>query len=314
MAKLFNRYLSVNLLGLEFGSHWQFGRVIDVPHTIKFDCEHRITQYPNEATVTIYNLSRDNQKKLTEKDVESTDIEVTAGYWPPDGAPDYGVIFKGKVRHVEVSRLPDMVTVATRIYCGDADDGYQWGNVNKTFPKGGNDPETIATEAVDQMIAKDSSIFLKLMEFELSEPEPRATTIHQSSKDVLNDISRRHDMHWQIQDGGFEMYPKKQTADPTVVGVISKDTGMVGTPKITDVGVNVTTLLMHRLRPGRLVELKSDSAMSLGVGLANGHFRIERVKFSGSNDPNESFYSILDCRRYEGETQRNRYRAAGQGG
>lgn len=315
---LFNRHCLVRFpdLGLEFGGHIEWGRNILFPHIIEFQVEHKIVQYPNEARVRILNISRDKQQQLTADEVENTPIEIEAGYWPPDGAPNIDIIFIGKVRSVEVYRLSDMTTIVTEIACGDGDEGYQWARMNKTFLKGENDAKTITEEAVNQLIETDQSIFLSLIDFgeQEPEPEPRATTVHQKATDTLNDISRRYDMHWQIQDGGFEMFPKSNVAFDQVLYEINKDTGMVGTPRITDVGVNVVTLLLPRLRPGRVVDVRSDTTRSLSVGLVNGLYRIEKVNFSGTLGGKNPFYAQLECRKYEGEVYRNAYRAAGEGG
>ncbi len=316
MGQLFNRYLRVDLpdINLSFGGAWKFGQTVKIPHMIECSGEHRITQYPNEATITVKNITRDNQKRLTESDVESTPVELYSGYSPPGGAEDYGIMFKGKVRHVEIYIAGDGTTFEAKIHCGDGDDGYRWGNVNKTFPKGENDPKTIITHAVEKMTEMDSSIFLDILEMDKSDPEPRATTVHQSSKDVLNDISRTNDLIWQVQDGGVQVYQKKDVASPFTEYVLNNNSGLIGSPKITDVGVNIQCLCIHKLRPGKVVELESNTAQKSGVGIANGTYRIERIKFSLSLDASKPFSFDMACRRYEDETQRNKYRAGGQGG
>ncbi|MCW1675652.1 hypothetical protein OLS47_01375 [Campylobacter jejuni] len=60
--------------------------------------------------------------------------------------------------------------------------------------------------------------------------------------------------------------------------VLSKDTGLIGKPKPTMLGVNVITFLNINLKAGGLIKLKNEKLTQF-----DGVYRIQELKHRGSN-------------------------------
>lgn len=73
--------------------------------------------------------------------------------------------------------------------------------------------------------------------------------------------------------------------------IISSQTGMVGYPELTGVGVNVKILLNTNIKCGDWITVQSSRVKD-----ANNTFQVTGVRHSGESRGNE-FYTVLECRR-----------------
>jgi len=98
---------------------------------------------------------------------------------------------------------------------------------------------------------------------------PAGTAWTGRARDALDDVVGAMLGTWSIQDGAIQIIANGSSVPDTAV-VISSTTGMRGSPKRTDRGVEVTTTLLPTVRPGRIV-----SIASLQI---SGFFRVAKVK------------------------------------
>lgn len=238
---------------------------------IVFDIDKSISSTQNTGTIEIWNLSESNRNAMGK---ELDDITLEAGYLPPQGGGNVGVIFSGQIRDVtHYKKGPDIITT---LFLGDGDKAIRSAVTSKSYKAG-----TPVKEVVDDLSKELEKEGVSRGEQKLPEnlgsfKRPYATV--GSVKRELDLLSRGFNFYWSVQNGVCEIIP----GDGFVGGIvlITPETGMVGTPTITDNGVKVTALLNPEVRPGRRVRIESKT---LEMNAANGEYRVSQCRFSGDN-------------------------------
>lgn len=279
MGYYFDRVIEINFpeLGKSFDGKWDdTGKR---PWRIEFEVVHKLTEYPNLAIIKIYNARRDTREILAE---ENTLVNIHAGYQDIQSE-----IFTGRLRlEKTLFKGTDIISV---IEAGDGDEGYQYGIFSKKYESGKNEPEKVVTD-----------ISKKLSEFDIGtdriDVPGKATKKGRSYSgritNVLNQIARETDTVWNIQDSIFSMYPKDDPIKPKPVYLLDRETGMIGVPEQTDIGINVLTNMNPYCRPGLVVVVDS-------VHFGKKNYRIETVKYVGNNYDGPH-HSNLELRELEG--------------
>ncbi|TAY66557.1 hypothetical protein ELG88_09825 [Rhizobium leguminosarum] len=245
------------------------------PHDIRieFNIDKDTSSSANSAEITIFNLSESHRNSVGK---EFDAITLEAGYIPPEGDGNVGVIFKGAVRDVEHRREgPNILTI---ISCGDGSKALRRATISKSFPKG-----TPVKDVVDELAKQIEKEGVSLGEWKFPEDVENKTfkrpyAVCGSCARELDTIGRGNGFYWNIQNETMEIVP----GDGFIGGVvlITPETGMIGTPAITDNGVRVSALLNGEVRPNRRVQLKSET---LEMNGDDGMYRVTSASYSGNN-------------------------------
>ena len=106
-----------------------------------------------------------------------------------------------------------------------------------------------------------------------------------SSKDILDKMAKDYGFEWSIQDSEVVILNEEQTLADTQAILIRADTGMIGSPTVTEIGADVVTLLNPDALPNKLIKIESASQ---DVAIQNATLRpIRRTKAEG-------LYKILE--------------------
>ncbi|MBX4889765.1 phage protein [Rhizobium bangladeshense] len=245
------------------------------PHDIRieFNIDKDTSSSPNSADITIFNLSESHRNSVGK---EFDAITLEAGYIPPEGDGNVGVIFKGAVRDVEHRREgPNILTI---ISCGDGTKALKRATISKSFPKG-----TPVKDVVDELYKQLEKEGVSRGEWKFpddveSKTFKRPYAVCGTCARELDTIGRGNGFYWNIQNETMEIVPGNGFIGGVVL--ISPETGMIGTPAITDNGVRVAALLNPDVRPNRRVQLKSDT---LEMNGDDGMYRVTSVSYSGNN-------------------------------
>lgn len=240
---------------------------------IEFNISKSISSTANTADITIYNLAESSRNGIGK---EFDAITLEAGYNPPGEAGNLGIIFKGAVRDVEHRR--EGPNIKTIISCGDGDAAFRRATISKSYPAG-TPVKTVIDDIAKEMEAKGLSRGeLKYPDALNSKTFKRPYAACGSCTRELDTIGRGNGFYWSAQNETLEIIP----ADGFVgsVAVISPETGMIGTPAITDTGIRVKALLNPEIRPNRRIQVKSQT---LEMNSQDGMFRVSAVTFSGNN-------------------------------
>jgi hypothetical protein len=94
----------------------------------------------------------------------------------------------------------------------------------------------------------------------------------------MDTIGRGNNFYWSSQNETIEIIPGDGFIGS--VAIISPQTGMIGTPAITDNGVKVAAMLNPEIRPNRRIQV---SSQTLEMNAADGMYRVSEVTYSGDN-------------------------------
>ena len=236
---------------------------LDVEFEVPFDDDME----PNEASITIYNLS-DNTIKQLKKDAE---ISIEAGY-----KGDTGVVFSGYISKVETSH--DGADRSTRIYALDDVKDHK---IESISYKGG----TKASYILEDLIGK-TGIPVAVLSIRRDHTYKDSQTV---SGDLMQAISKYAEVCGiSVYVSKGKIYARYIKEGDNLNFVVSTDTGMIGYPCLfteevkaedfveTVNGYEVEMLLQHRMCAGAIVDLKSKAG--------NGQFRVCGGQHSFSPD------------------------------
>jgi hypothetical protein len=180
------------------------------------------------------------------------------------------------VRDVEHRREgPNILTI---ISCGDGSKALRRATISKSFPKG-----TPVKDVVDELAKQIEKEGVSRGEWKFpddveSKKFKRPYAVCGSCVRELDTIGRGNGFYWNVQNETMEIVPGDGFIGDVVL--ISPETGMIGTPAITDNGVRVSALLNPGIRPNRRVQLKSET---LEMNGDDGMYRVTSASYSGNN-------------------------------
>ena len=242
---------------------------------VVFNITKSLHSYPNLAEITLYNP---NQATVSLLQTKFSEISFNAGY-----VGNVRLLFKGQIRNVFQRKIgPDRVIT---IFAGDGEQDWQNSTFNKTLS------ENIAIKQVVEEIAASFTNTLSgiLQGLDTPADKLRGQTLSGSSKDILDELAEDYGFQWSIQDGNLITVPDEQVLDQTDVVLINNSTGMIGSPTVTELGVNVTSLLNPELLPNRAFKVESAFA-----DVAIGGVQFREIKRTSGEGIYKTFQVIFD--------------------
>lgn len=239
---------------------------------ISFQVTKGISSTANTASIQLYNLTESHRNKMGK---EFDEVTIEAGYSPPSGGGNVGIIFKGNIRDVTHKR--EGANIVTTLECGDGDKALRKANINKSYPKG-TPVETVVNDAYKELekqgVKKGEFKYPDDMEKTFKRPYAACGSCSRE----LDTVGRGHKFYWNVQDGTMEIIPGDGFIGMVVL--ISPKTGMIDTPALTDNGMKVKTLLNPEIRPNRRVKVESGIVEMNADG---GIYRVSQCDYSGDN-------------------------------
>lgn len=237
---------------------------------IKFKCEKTSEGKPNTATVEVFNLSGRTRSILEAK---NTRVSLRIGYRDISE-----VVFIGNVNKCVHKR--DKVDIVTSLEVEDGGNRYRNARLEKGYPPGVNVKDVFKdlTESLGLPAGSQEG----LPDFKYS----KGLALSGLVRDQMHKLAERFKLDWSIQDETLQIIPQdKPTSEENIL--IDSSSGLVGFPSKTDKGVEFTSLIQTRLRPGRSAKL--DSIDLKGV------FKIRKVTHSGDSQRGEEFFSKVEA-------------------
>lgn len=238
---------------------------------VEFSASGDISAGQNTGTIRIFNLTSGHRNAIKR---EFDQVTLEAGYTPPSGGSNVGIILKGSIRDVIHKREgPDIVTEFT---VGDGDKAVRKSTVAKSYDENTKVEtlvEDIYKEYAKEGLAKGQWKFPENMK-----PFKRPYAMCGSAFQELNILGRSRGFYATIQNEVLEIFPGDGYLSGNVL--ISPKTGMIDTPAITDNGIKVSCLLNPAIRPGRTITVESEV---LEMNSAGSLYRVSSVDFSGCN-------------------------------
>jgi len=254
---------------------------------LNFEITKSVLSFPNIARISIYNANQDTLSALQER---YSRIVLNAGY---EG--DVRLLFKGEVRNVFQSKTgPDRVTT---IYSGDGEQSWQNATFNKTLSE-----NLSVKSAIEEVLKTFSDINIGTLQgLPDVKDKLRGQVLSGSSKDIMDSFAQEYGFTWSIQDGEIVITPDEEPLQGDEAILVKAATGMIGSPTVTEIGVDVTTLLNPRMLPNRAFKVESvNTDVSIGNlffrnikrTTGEGLFKIQEVTFRGDSRDGEWTSSV----------------------
>ena len=246
---------------------------------VMFTVTKDLVGYPNLAEISVYNLSKASRAKI-ENEFET--VVLNAGY---DGSVQ--TLFVGDIRNAASRKEgPDWITT---IFAGDGNKDFAEAYSNTAFAEG-TSVASMVNEVVKDFVNVSKNV---LSEIGLTDKTVGSTVISSDTSTALDTLGNQYNFDWSIQDGTFQIVPRDAFVSQAIK--LSKSSGLIGAPVITEIGVELNSLLAPAAAPGRLVEIVSGTAtLSLGnlffrevtVTNATGFYKILKLIHSGDTHGN----------------------------
>lgn len=245
---------------------------------INFEITKSLLSFPNVARLSLYNP---NQETLSALQQRYTRIILNAGY---EGSSR--LLFKGEVRNVFQNKQGRDRVIT--VYSGDGEQSWQNASFNKTFT------ENLSIQvAIEEVLKTFSDVTIgPIQGLPQDADKLRGQTLSGSSKDIMDMFGQEYGFNWSIQDGEITIVPDKEPLEGDEAVVVNLATGMIGSPIITERGVDVVTLLNPRFAPNRAFIVESVNAeVAIGnlffrnIKRTNGEglYKIQEVTFQGDS-------------------------------
>lgn len=266
---------------------------INIPNALSIE-KLRISFYiekdwwgmPNQAKISIYNLSPTSRAKIEK---EYTKIAVNAGY---EGS--VSLIFTGDIINVFHSKRE--TDVITEIYASDGGFAYKNSFFNQTLFPG------ISREQTIRKVAESFGLSIGQIE---GIPEGNSSlagqTLSMPSKDLMNELADENNANWSVQNGQIQTVAKDGYL-PGEVLTVSPITGMIGSPIITVMGANAKILLDPKVHVGRRFKIEA-AYPNVALGdyyfpditplSGTGTYRITKVTHTGDTHA-DPWYSLIE--------------------
>ena len=272
MARQFKRAYSLTILPVDSDA-----KVI-TDLRVNFEITKSIMAFPNLCRLEIINPNSDTISLLQKK---YTKIVLNAGY---EG--DIRLLFKGEVRNIFNFKAGIDRTVT--IYAGDGEKDWQNSTFNKTF----SDNVSIQS-AISEVLKSFKGLTVgSVSGFPDVADKLRGQTLSGSSKTIMDGFAEEYGFDWSIQDGEIVITPEELPLEGEEAVLVNPLTGMIGSPTITIIGADVTTLLNPRMLPNKVFKIESTGAdVQLGNLFfkdvkrtsAGGTYKIQEVIFKGDS-------------------------------
>lgn len=237
--------------------------VIDGGLTISFDITKTITSEPNEATISVVNLSQSTRNLITEKKYNR--ILLNAGY-----GDDLRTLFVGYID--DVNNRKEGVDTTTAMTCTDGSIDYRNSRTAKTIAAGSTDKDIVNEVMKDMPNTKAGT-----QEIPKAQRLPRGKVLVGNSRDILKAVAKNQNADWSIQDDKLVILPKTSALANNEGFLIAENSGMIGSPQKTSDGLEVRCYLNNLLRVGQLVRIESR------IKEYSGDFKIKQLQMRGSN-------------------------------
>lgn len=222
---------------------------------VRFSVIQKTIQTPNTADVRIYNLS-DKTKNVLKQGGEFSRLRVSAGY---PGA--FGLIFDGTIVQVKSGRETPTDTFLDLI-AADGDIAYNFATVNTSLAAGASAKDVLAALAKSM---EPHGVTMGYAPDDLkANTSPRGRALFGMTRDHLRTLAQDNDCEWSIQNGKLTLVKNgKSLPDPALV--LSSETGMIGLPQQTQLGIAVRVLINPAMRVGARVHINNKSVQKMRI-------------------------------------------------
>ncbi|MCJ8478689.1 hypothetical protein MOO17_11670 [Escherichia coli] len=187
-------------------------------HQITFNIKKDNNKDPNQAEITIYNLSDDTVNYINRGIRNNLAVALAVGY----EGQELVMIFKGTIQWV--SDTFDSVDRKTVLHCLDGGINISEARTSRSYPKGTKVKRVVAD------LVKDLGTTEGNIHIDNDQTLSSATAMCGNTSHYLEHICKSIDHNVSIQDGSVYVTPRSQMSNARSA-YISPETGLIGSPE-----------------------------------------------------------------------------------
>lgn len=241
--------------------------------------------HPNPATITIHNLAADVVTRIRK---EFTQLSISAGY-----SENYGRIFAGNIRQIQYGRMDNSVDTFLTIACGDGDEAYNFGIVNRSLSAGSTPQDHIdaATEAF-----RAHGVTAGVNTADPGQPLPRGKVMFGMAAEYLGQAADATGAVASIQDGRVQV-TSPNTVLPDAPISLDPSSGLIGWPEQNRIGIKFRCLINPNLKVHRRIYIARENIREAQIMSvynqylpkysSDGLYKIILIKFVGDTRGND---------------------------
>jgi len=241
----------------------------------KFQFDKVLSTSPNRGTISVYNLNKNSRSFLEETNTAG----LNAGY------RDLSQAFSGDVSEFSIEKTKDgdfisTIEIVDGIIINQAE-------TNETFEPGAS-VKTMFETMVRDLGQNPTEVFKSFLGFgDLSDEKTNnGKTISGRTIDETVELGRAYGIEFFTDDNILRAIEADGFLIEPVV-VLSKDSGLIGSPQKTKDGIKLKSLMNVLIAPGKKIEILSEEIAGLAV--------VERVTHLGDTNEND-WFSDIECR------------------
>lgn len=242
---------------------------------IVFNIDKTLLGYPARGRIEIFNLSESNIQKITRR---FTDVDLIGGYRGKEA-----LLFRGNVMNFFKSRYGPTSTFTLIVKSSTT--AWEGSAFSKTYTAG-TPPATV----INDVVASFKGVIPGQIVVDPNwQPTLADATYTGSSRRVMDQLARNYNFDWNIVEGEVLVVPRNEAFKDKPVFVITPRTGLIGSPVLTEQGVDFRVLLNPAILLGRQIEMRSEFAQLGQAGVdfrrvrntADGVYKVMGVRMTG---------------------------------
>lgn len=211
---------------------------------VAFSITHTHDKTPNKATLRVWNLNPSHRHQVTGGEFKQ--VALAVGYGSLENCR---VLYAGQITKPAVIR--EGLDFILELTCDDGATAYRDAFVNVTLAAGCTHEDVIAHCAGEMTGITPGNIGLPA-----DVTFTRAKVCYGPARHVMSQVADHHGADWMIQNGELHVLHPDYCL-PGEGALLNEASGMLGSPKPTDRGLEVSCLLRPEITVGSLVRVES---------------------------------------------------------
>ncbi|HIU85206.1 MAG TPA: hypothetical protein IAC66_07575 [Candidatus Aphodousia gallistercoris] len=264
---------------------------------IRFIVDQACVGKPTTAEITVYNLAQQTIDLIpgpTNQEIRNKNILVTleAGY-----ESNHAIVFQGELWWKTVGQENETDTYLTLV-CASGSRNQNYAVVSASIKKGATQQDILNVVAKTM---SEKGVAMTGQPTLMATKLPRGKVIYKMAKDAMQGIADTNNFDWYIGTNGLVPVPRDPSYDPnTQAIVLNVQTGMLGRPKMTTLGVNVECLLNPLIDVGSIIQIDNSRINRESYDTSYGAVQ-ENFHRTETYDGADGFYRVI-ARQHVGDT------------
>ena len=232
---------------------------------VQFSIEKTLSSSNNTARIAVYNLNAASRQRLRGQD---SIIRLKGGY---NG--NLALLFEGDL--VRSFHKRDGGTWVSELECSTGARAFRDGKLSKTFKSGTSRRTVVKQVAASFADTSVGTLASTTLDRSLTAP----LSVVGPGKRILNSLADDWGFRWSVQDNVVQVLDYGSRKSDTVAIKLSAGSGLIDYPVWTDDGLEVQSLLIPEIVPGRLLDVESSTE--------SGVFQPTKVTHTGDSHGQE---------------------------